>query len=60
MDEFMEAIDIIISKNVLDQEEIIFMNLCKKSNDPIGFLQDSLKVKNKVAISIFEKLEKYC
>ena len=56
----MEAIDIIISKNVLDQEEIIFMNLCKKSNDPIGFLQDSLKVKNKVAISIFEKLEKYC
>lgn len=59
MDEFMEAIDIIITKNVLDEEEIDFMIECKKNIDPVKFLQESLKNENKIAISIFTKLEKF-
>jgi hypothetical protein len=59
MEQVIDAIDIIINKNILSEEEIEFMNECKKSDNPIQFLQYNLYTQNKHALSIFYKLEQF-
>lgn len=59
MEQVIDAIDVIINNNILSEEEIEFMNECKKSDNPVQFLQYHLYIKNKNALSIFYKLEQF-
>lgn len=59
MEQVIDAIDVIINNNILNEEEIEFMNQCKKSENPVQFLQYNLYTQNKNALSIFHKLEQF-
>jgi hypothetical protein len=59
LDELLESIDVIIEKGkgVLTDDEIQFMEDCKKSTEPKLYLQFYYYKKDPIIISIFYKLE---
>jgi len=57
--EVINALNILLEVDILTDVERSFINECKECKNPVEYLQKSLDDYYPVAISIYQKLEKF-